>query len=52
MTSIATLALVLYIAGGFGLFAQAVGVALGRVSPGWLGLGLIWLAFALTGSPG
>ena len=41
------LLLILWICGVVGLFAQAFGVALGRVSPGWLGAGLIGLAVLL-----
>lgn len=52
MTTIATLALVLFILGVLGLFAQSVGVTLGRVSPGWFGAGLFGLAYLLTSFPG
>lgn len=52
MTSIATLALVLYIFGMVGLFAQSVSVSLGPVAPGWFGAGLGMLAFLLTEFPG
>lgn len=51
MTTIATLALVLFIAGVFGLFAQAFGVSLGRVSPGWLGAALIGVGVLLVWTP-
>lgn len=46
MTSAFVLAL--WIIGVVGLFAQAFGVALGRVSPGWLGAALIALAVLLA----
>lgn len=47
MTSVAMLALILYIVGMLGLFTQAV---IAR-SPGWAGGGLIALAWLLTNFP-
>lgn len=48
MTPVATLALVLYIVGVLLVFAQSVIAAIGPVGPGWVGLGLIGVAYGLT----
>lgn len=51
MTSVAILALVLFIIGVLLCFAAAVSAALGRVSPFPLGVGLMGLAWLLTNFP-
>lgn len=52
MTPVATLALVLFIVGVLLLFAQSVIAAVGPVAPGWVGAGLIAVAYSLTKTVG